>query len=166
MADAIVVINAGSSSIKFSLFAVRGDDLVLDVGGQLEGIYTAPHFVATDPSGRVVAERKWSQGTQLGHTGAVEHLRRFLREELQEHQLIRVGHRVVHGGLAYRVPVRVDGGCSRTSSASSRSPGSPSTSTCTASGESLVHSPLHPASSTRWFSRPALARTPRPSASA
>ena len=108
MADAIIVINAGSSSVKFSLFAVRDGDLVLDVGGQLEGIYTAPRFVAKDPSGRVVAERKWKQGTEFGHAGAVEHLRRFLREELQEHRLVGVGHRVVHGGLRYTAPVRVD----------------------------------------------------------
>ena len=108
MDDAIVVINAGSSSIKFSLFAVRDDDLALDVGGQLEGLYTAPRFVAKDPSGHVVAERTWSPGTQLGHAGAVEHLRLFLREELEEHRLIGVGHRVVHGGLDYAAPVRVD----------------------------------------------------------
>jgi acetate kinase len=108
MADAIVVINAGSSSIKFSLFAVRDGDLALDVGGQLEGLYTAPHFVVKDPSGRVVAERTWSPGTELGHAGAVEHLRLFLREELKEHRLIGVGHRVVHGGLDYAAPVRVN----------------------------------------------------------
>jgi len=108
MADAIAVINAGSSSVKFSLFAVRDGELALDVGGQLEGIHTAPRFIAKDPAGRVVAERKWSQGAQFGHAGAVEHLRRFLREELQEHQLIGVGHRVVHGGLDYTAPVRVD----------------------------------------------------------
>ena len=108
MDDAIVVINAGSSSIKFSLFAVRGDDLVLDVRGQIEGIYTAPHFVAKDPSGRTVAEKSWAEGAKLGHDGAVEHLQLFLRDELATHRLVGVGHRVVHGGLDYTVPVRMD----------------------------------------------------------
>ncbi|HUO63501.1 MAG TPA: acetate/propionate family kinase [Terriglobales bacterium] len=108
MADAIVVINAGSSSIKFSLFTVRGGDLVPDVRGQIEAISTAPHFVAKDPSGRTVAEKSWGEGTKLGHDGAMEHLRLFLRDELEDQRLVGVGHRVVHGGLDYTVPVHVD----------------------------------------------------------
>ena len=51
MADAIAVLNAGSSSIKFSLFALRDAALDLTHRGQIEGIYTAPHFVAKDPAG-------------------------------------------------------------------------------------------------------------------
>jgi acetate kinase len=109
MADAIVVINAGSSSLKFSLFVVRGDDLALDVRGQIEGLSTAPRFAARDSAGRIVAERTWGQGEKLGHDGAVAHLRGFLREQLRDDRLIGVGHRVVHGGLEYAEPVRVDG---------------------------------------------------------
>jgi acetate kinase len=108
MADAIVVVNAGSSSLKFSLFVVRAGDLVLDVRGQIEGLYTAPKFVAKDPSGRTVAERTWGEGGKLGHDGAVEHLRGFLRERAGDDRLTGVGHRVVHGGLEYAEPVRVD----------------------------------------------------------
>ena len=40
MADAIAVLNAGSSSIKFSLFVMRGNELELELHGQIEGIYT------------------------------------------------------------------------------------------------------------------------------
>jgi acetate kinase len=110
MADAIIVINAGSSSLKFSLFAVRAGDLALDVRGQVEGLYTAPRFVAKDPSGRTMAARSWGEGAKLGHDGAVEHLRGFLREQLADNRLVGVGHRVVHGGLEYANPVRVDDG--------------------------------------------------------
>src|SRR5262245_31948780 len=108
MADAIAVINAGSSSIKFSLFVVRDGDLMLDVRGQVEGLSTAPRFVARDASGRTVAERSWREGMKLSHDDAVEHLRGFLREQLAGDRLIGVGHRVVHGGLEYSAPVRVD----------------------------------------------------------
>ena len=108
MADAIAVVNAGSSSLKFSLFVVREEDLALDVRGQIEGLYTAPRFLARAPSGRTVAERAWSRGEKLGHDGAVEHLRAFLRERLAADRLIGVGHRVVHGGLDYAEPVQVD----------------------------------------------------------
>jgi acetate kinase len=108
MADAIAVVNAGSSSLKFSLFLVEADDLALDVRGQIEGLYTTPRFAAKNPSGRTVAERSWGEGAALGHEGAVEHLRAFLRERLADNRLVGVGHRVVHGGLDYAEPVRVD----------------------------------------------------------
>ena len=109
MADAIAVLNAGSSSLKFSLFVVREGALDLDVRGQIEGVYTAPRFVAKDPSGRVVGERAWGESVPLGHDGAVEHLRGFLQERLGDDRLVGVGHRVVHGGLEYTQPVRVTG---------------------------------------------------------
>ena len=108
MADAIVVVNAGSSSLKFSLFAVRGADLALQVRGQIEGLSTAPRFVAKDRTGRIVAERAWGEGVRIGHDVAVEHLRAFLREQLADLRLIAVGHRVAHGGPEYTEPVRVD----------------------------------------------------------
>ena len=110
MSDAIVVLNAGSSSLKFSLFVVRADDLALDVGGQIEGLGTAPKFVAKEASGQTVAERSWGKGEGLNHDGAVEHLRGFLRERLAGDRLVGVGHRVVHGGPRYAEPVRVDRG--------------------------------------------------------
>ncbi len=109
MADAIAVLNAGSSSIKFSLFALRDAALDLTHRGQIEGIYTAPHFVAKDPAGKVEAEKSWGEGVELGHAGALEHLVGFLRERLAGSRLIGVGHRIVHGGMAYTRPVRLDG---------------------------------------------------------
>jgi len=108
MSDAIVVLNAGSSSIKFSLFVVRADRLELTLGGQIEGIYTAPHFVAKNGSGEVKAERSWGEGVNLGHDGALDHLVVYLRESLQGDRLAGVGHRVVHGGLEFTRPVRLN----------------------------------------------------------
>jgi acetate kinase len=108
MADAIVVLNAGSSSIKFSLFLARGADLELDVRGQIEGIYTAPHFVAKGRDGATKSEKSWGEGTKLGHDASLRHLLDFLRQELADDRLVGVGHRVVHGALDYREPVRLD----------------------------------------------------------
>jgi acetate kinase len=110
MADAIVVLNAGSSSIKFSLFLARGADLELDVRGQIEGIYTAPHFVAKGRDSATKSEKSWGEGTKLGHDAALRHLMDFLRQELADDRLVGVGHRVVHGALDYREPVRMDAG--------------------------------------------------------
>jgi acetate kinase len=105
--DAILVLNAGSSSIKLSVFAERAGELALEVRGEVEALYTAPRFVAQDPSGRVVAEESWP-GRKLGHGGAIEYLGDFLKHQLANDRLVGVGHRVVHGGLEYTAPVRVE----------------------------------------------------------
>jgi acetate kinase len=104
--DAILVLNAGSSSIKLSVFSERAGELALQMRGTVEGLYTAPRFVAQDPSGRVVAERSWP-GAKFGHADAMEYLRDFLKHQLANDRLVGVGHRVVHGGLEYTTPVRV-----------------------------------------------------------
>ena len=108
MSDAIVVLNAGSSSLKFSLFVARGNELELRLRGQIEGLFTAPRFVAKDADASVVAEKSWGEGVRLGHEGALEHLLGVLREHNAGDRLIGVGHRVVHGGPAYDRPLRVD----------------------------------------------------------
>ena len=108
MADAIAVLNAGSSSFKFSLFEKSAQALAPIVRGQAEGLYTSPRFIAKDTHGAIIGERSWSEGTQLGHDGALEYLVAFLRDKVADHRLVGVGHRVVHGGREYAKPVRVD----------------------------------------------------------
>jgi acetate kinase len=104
--DAILVLNAGSSSLKLAVFVLRGGDLVLELEGEVEGLYTEPRFRAHDAAGRVVAEKAWS-GTTLGHDGAVEYVETFLSQQRAQHRLVGVGHRVVHGGREFTAPVRV-----------------------------------------------------------
>jgi acetate kinase len=108
MANAIAVLNAGSSSLKFSVFAERGKELNLIARGQAEGLYTAPRFVAKDGAGKLLGEKSWGEGAKLGHDGALDHMVAFLRAEFAEYRLVGVGHRVVHGGREYTHPVRLD----------------------------------------------------------
>jgi acetate kinase len=108
MANAIAVLNAGSSSVKFSLFVARGDELELHVRGQIEGINSAPHFIAKRRNGAATTEKSWPEGTDLGHDDALDHVLAFLRTELAGDRLVGVGHRVVHGGPDYTQPVVVD----------------------------------------------------------
>src|SRR5262245_41439416 len=108
MADAIAVVNAGSSSIKFSIFLAKGADLEQAVRGQIEGIYTKPRFVAKGRDGKTVAEQSWPEGAKLGHEGALDHLVAFVRGEFKNERLVGVGHRVVHGGVEFSQPVVVD----------------------------------------------------------
>ena len=106
MSGAIAVLNSGSSSIKFSLY--DAEPLSLRVNGQVESIHAAPRFTAKDATGARIAEKSWPEGARLGHDGALDHIVTFAREALGTTPLAAVGHRVVHGGLAYDAPVRVD----------------------------------------------------------
>lgn len=105
--DAVLAVNAGSSSVKFALFAIAAEErLELACHGQVEGIGGAPHFVARDPVGAVLAERRFAPGAMY------EDLLGALLDFIAAHQggdeLRAVGHRVVHGGTAFDRPVRVD----------------------------------------------------------
>ncbi len=108
MADAILVINAGSSSIKFSVYVTGDDDVALHVRGQVEGLFTAPRFTAKNVAGTVVGERCWGEDVKMGHDGAIDYLAAFLRQEAGDLRLVGVGHRVVHGGPEHTRPVRLD----------------------------------------------------------
>ena len=105
---AILVLNAGSSSIKFLLFEHRDGRLEAQLRGQIEGIHTSPHFVARTARGIVAAEKNWGEGVALGHDGAVDYLAEFLRREAAGMELEAVGHRVVHGGPDFARPVQID----------------------------------------------------------
>jgi acetate kinase len=108
MADAILVLNAGSSSLKFSVF-LDGQPPEPLLRGQLEGLFTRPHFVARDHAGGMAGEKEWAAGTRLGHEGAIEFLFAWGRGGvLRGHRIIAAGHRVVHGGLKFTHPVRID----------------------------------------------------------
>ena len=108
MSDAIAVLNAGSSSVKFSLYAATGAELALVARGQAEGLFTSPRFVAKDADGNVIDEKAWGEGTKLGHEGALDYLVGVLRSRFSGFTLAAVGHRVVHGGPEYSRPTRVD----------------------------------------------------------
>jgi acetate kinase len=103
MAQAILVLNAGSSSIKFSVFALQpGERLALDSKGQVEGIGTQPRFVAKDAAGEVLREESFAAD---GHAAALRRLGGWLRERLADDRVLAIGHRVVHGGAEFDRPV-------------------------------------------------------------
>jgi len=108
MDDVILVLNAGSSSIKFSLFVIRAGELKLKLRGQIEGIYSAPRFIAKDAAGTEVGSRTWDEGARLGHDGAMDYLIEFLRTHQGNNRLVAVGHRVVHGGVEFAQPTLIN----------------------------------------------------------
>jgi len=106
MSGAIVVLNAGSSSIKFSIY--RGGAATPAIKGQAESIHGDARLAARDASGEVVAQQSWTPPKEAGHAAALDRIVAFLRQSLGGEALQAVGHRVVHGGLEYAAPVRID----------------------------------------------------------
>lgn len=107
MDDPILILNAGSSSVKFSVFA-RGDPPRAVLHGQIERLASEPAFRVSDASGRKVGEHNWGQGATLTHAAAVDYLLTSgLRDFMGGRRIAAAGHRVVHGGLKYTGPVRI-----------------------------------------------------------
>lgn len=105
--DALLVLNAGSSSLKFSVF-LDEEPLRLLLRGEFEELSTRPRFVA-HADGAIIGERDWAPGTQLGYTGATDFLFAWGREgALGGHRIAATGHRVVHGGMRFSGPTLVD----------------------------------------------------------
>lgn len=109
----ILVINAGSSSIKLSLFEHAAGDPALTLRGQIEGLGT-PHVRASahDADGNTLIDHRWDDNSGPGHHAAAM---AFVVERLTASRPgwrpIGVGHRVVHGGMKRdQSPVRIDAG--------------------------------------------------------
>jgi acetate kinase len=106
MSDALLVLNAGSSSLKFSVFLDEDPPQPL-VRGQIEGLTGQPRFIARNASA-VISRQEWPANTPLGHSAAVEFLFAWGRGALRGNRIVAVGHRVVHGGTKFRAPVLID----------------------------------------------------------
>ncbi len=105
MDGVILVINAGSSSIKFSVFApaAQGDPRA-GPRGQVEGIGTAPRLTVPGH-----ADRALDPARVADHEAAMRVIHDWLVEHhAGERSVAAIGHRVVHGGMRFTAPVRID----------------------------------------------------------
>ncbi|MEO6228154.1 MAG: acetate/propionate family kinase [Thermomonas sp.] len=109
MQDAIAVINAGSSSIKFAVFNAHDPGLERMLAGSIRDIGAeSPRFIVKSGAGDVLKTRGWERGISLGYDEALTYLLETVPAMLQGHRICAVGHRVVHGGDRFSAPVRVD----------------------------------------------------------
>jgi len=110
MTDAVLSFNAGSSSLKFALFARQGGTLAQCFRGQLEDLAEDPRFLVSDAHGTRIVDQDLSllRPGAWSHNDALAHLMLWIDGHDEDLRLVAIGHRVVHGGARFVTPVRID----------------------------------------------------------
>jgi acetate kinase len=108
--QAILTLNAGSSSLKFAVFASADGGLEQIAHGQVEGIATAPHLIAKNADGAILAEHRWPSHAKRDHEAFLSPILAFVDDQLAGAALSAIGHRIVHGGPNLSQPVLIDDG--------------------------------------------------------
>jgi acetate kinase len=106
--DAILVVNAGSSSVKFRVYESRtGQSLHQLVSGQIDGIGVRPRLKASGASGETLVDRNYDAKDVPDVATAMRTAGAWLQSEQNLH-FVAIGHRVVHGGPQYDRPTLVN----------------------------------------------------------
>jgi acetate kinase len=108
MADAIVVFNSGSTSLKFGAYAraASGASLPLCLGA-VTGMRDHPKFTVADTANNPLAKHDWGVGKAIDHRTALDFVLRWIEADLKNASVIGAGHRVVLGGGRFQGPVLV-----------------------------------------------------------
>lgn len=106
--NTILVVNAGSSSVKFQVFSIEGESkLRRQIKGLIDGIGSRPRMRATAAADDPMADCSYAADAVPDVPAAMDIAGAWLRDELRI-EPIAVGHRVVHGGPEYDRPVMID----------------------------------------------------------
>lgn len=104
MIEAILVVNAGSTSLKFGVYQA-GADLPLLCSGGIDSMESHPHFSATSPQGEALGTQDWPQA--IDHRQALAFVVGWLEKHEQQIRVTMAGHRVVLGGTRFSGPALV-----------------------------------------------------------
>lgn len=110
MQDILLVINAGSSSLKFQVHdIIAAETFVFSYGGQVSGIGGArPGFKVRDRGNNTLVERDLTPGQGADLHSAQNVLADWLATRIVQAPRA-VGHRIVHGGPELADSVLIDG---------------------------------------------------------
>ncbi len=110
MTDAIIVVNAGSTSLKFGAYAVdAAGSLPLLCRGQIDDMQDDPHFVAQNPAGERLHAHEWGKGHAIDHKTALHFVITWLEANVAAMKVVAAGHRIVLGGARFGSPVLIEG---------------------------------------------------------
>lgn len=107
MTKAIVVINSGSTSLKFAGYAT-GAGLSVVCLGEIEGMLDHPRFSVTSGDGRLLGTHEWGAGQTLDHKAALLFALSWMEKNIEGLKIVAAGHRVVQGGPRFGGPARID----------------------------------------------------------
>jgi acetate kinase len=106
--DYALVLNAGSSSLKFCVFQRPGGETWrLEARGQIEGIGTSPRLSVKGANGEKLADEPLAASIRDGRA-AIDALAAWLKSRYEGARVLGVGHRVVHGGPGFDRPTIVN----------------------------------------------------------
>ncbi|MDQ0506710.1 acetate/propionate family kinase [Xanthobacter agilis] len=104
MTDAVLVVNSGSTSLKFGAYTT-GKEATLLCRGVVDSMSTDPHFVAKEPDGKPLDAHEWGEGQVLHHKAALNYIIGWLEQHEANIKVVAAGHRVVLGGTRFDGPV-------------------------------------------------------------
>lgn len=109
MTAALLILNTGSSSLKFAAYDSGKDELPLIFSGQVQGIGSAPRFTAYDMTGNLLTEQPWTTvSLDEDHRRALSCFLEWLEREHREIELVAVGHHIVNGGTRFAQATLLD----------------------------------------------------------
>ena len=109
MMPVFLVVNAGSSSLKFQVFEASDQGEPRRIyRGRFEGLGGSAQFSVVDQSGGIADQAAWPETEKFQHEQALAYLAQWLLKNRSNYRLAAVGHRVVHGGMEFSAPVLVD----------------------------------------------------------
>ena len=110
MSEAIVVFNAGSTSLKFAAYAVdAARSLPLVCLGRIDSLQGDPHFVVKNAAGKPLDAHEWGDGHTIDHRTALHFVITWLEANLANTKVVAAGHRIVLGGTRFEAPVLIEG---------------------------------------------------------
>src|SRR5271154_3606344 len=106
MRDAILVVNAGSTSVKFAAYAMSAagntaGPLPVLCCGRIDSMQGDPHFVVKNEAGKPLAAHEWGDGHAIDHKTALHFIITWLEANLEDMKVVAAGHRVVLGGTRF-----------------------------------------------------------------
>jgi acetate kinase len=110
MTHAVIVVNAGSTSLKFGAYGMdTTGSLPLLCRGQVDSMQGDPHFVAKNAAGKPLDAHEWGEGHAIDHRIALNFVISWLEANVPNLKVRAAGHRVVLGGTRFEAPVRIEG---------------------------------------------------------
>jgi acetate kinase len=114
MSNAILVVNAGSTSVKFAAYAMSAagnaaGPLPVLCRGRIDSMQGDPHFVVKNEAGKPLAAHEWGDGHAIDHKTALQYIITWLEANVADMKVVAAGHRVVLGGMRFEAPTRIEG---------------------------------------------------------